>query len=582
MLEIGSTIGGMYKILHEVGKGGMSVVYMAINEKANQNWAVKVIRKDGGADSNIKTQRLAVEIDIMKRLRHEYLPRIVDVLEQNDSFIIIMDYIEGKSLEKGLEERLATAKEQAARAGYADRDLETRAAFDQEDVVKWAMQLCEVLDYLHNKEKIIYRDMKPANIMLRPNGDVTLIDFGTAREYKVDSTKDTISLGTIGYAAPEQYNDPNQDQRQTDARTDIYSLGVTMHRLVTGKDPTKPPYDLLPIREINPNLSEGLQKIIVKCTQRDPNKRYQSAAELLYDLEHYKEGDEIYRKAQKKKLAAFIGSTAMAVILAVVSIVTATNAQNQLGKDYEHRLQSAQSIEDYHDAILTDPGRIEAYKGLNELVDADALLTAEEGMALSRLLVGLDSVSGNGYHTTVHVLDELLAASPEGYQQICFDIGWSFLSHYYGDDEARYANAAKWFSFIRENDTENGRTAELFCRISEIMTKIKQLQGSKVTQTEGLRQQREELWQGIKDLRTASDGYEEARRLETWIEIESVIQRYTLDFVDVVEVQELVDMLTEIQTAAETSLDNMDVRHLAEKLIVSTGDTITKIMSVEG
>ena len=115
MLEIGSTIGGMYKILHEVGKGGMSVVYMAINEKANQNWAVKVIRKDGGADSNIKTQRLAVEIDIMKRLRHEYLPRIVDVLEQNDSFIIIMDYIEGKSLEKGLEERLTAAKEEAAR-----------------------------------------------------------------------------------------------------------------------------------------------------------------------------------------------------------------------------------------------------------------------------------------------------------------------------------------------------------------------------------------------------------------------------------------------------------------------------------
>lgn len=582
MLEIGSTIGGMYKILHEVGKGGMSVVYMALNEKANQNWAVKVIRKDGGADSNIKSQRLAVEIDIMKRLHHEYLPRIVDVLEQNDSFIIIMDYIEGQSLEKGLEDRLKAAKERVMRGELLERDVETSTAYDQEDVVKWAMQLCEVLDYLHNKENIIYRDMKPANIMLRPNGDVTLIDFGTAREYKVESTKDTISLGTIGYAAPEQYNDPNQAQKQTDARTDIYSLGVTMHRLLTGKDPTKPPYDLLPIREINPNLSEGLQNIIIKCTQRDPNKRYQSAAELLYDLEHYEEGDKVFRKSQKRKLGVFIASAVLAAVLAVVSVTSSVAARSELSENYEHQLQSAQTIEDYFSAILTAPERIEAYNGLNELIEADALLTAEEGAAISRLLVGLNDVTANGYNTTVHVLDELSAASPQNYQQLCFDIGWSFLSHYYGDDEARYSNAAKWFGFIRDTDTENGRTAELFCRISEITTKIKQLQGSKVTQTEGLREQREDLWNGIKELRTASDGYEEARRLETWIEIDNMIQRYTQDFMDVVEVQELVDMLTQIQTSAAASLENPDVKHLAEELITSTANTITKITSAVG
>lgn len=560
MLEIGSTIGGMYKILHEVGRGGMSVVYMALNEKANRRWAVKVVRRDGDASSMIKEQRLIAEIEILKTLDHKYLPKIANVIENEDNIIIIMDYVEGNSLEKALEER---------------------GVLPQEDVIEWGKQLCEVLSYLHNLEKpIIYRDMKPANVMLRPDNTVALIDFGTAREYKVDSTKDTISLGTIGYAAPEQYS--NADAGQTDARTDIYSLGVTMHHLLTGNDPTKPPYDLLPIRQINPNLSAGLEKIIERCTQRSPEKRYQSAAELLYDLENFVTVDEDYRKKQVRKMAAFVTTTALTVVLAITSLVGFFAAQGKLEANYEYQLQSAQSIQDYYNAIMTDPTRVEAYKQLNAHVEKDAILTSEEGQALSKLLVGLDGQNGNGFNTTSQVLPLLQAADPAGYQEICYDIGWSFAAHYEGDDEARYSNAAKWFGFIRNEDTDAGRTAELFCQISEVTTLIKQLHASRLTEVERLREQRGVLWELVQSLKATSDTYSEARRLETWIVIDSLVQKYTFDFVEAAETEDLMNMLQQIRDESENSLGNQDVAHLAQQLVDSTEQTIAKVQSAQG
>ena len=127
--------------------------------------------------------------------------------------------------------------------------------------------------------------MKPANVMLQPNGHIKLIDFGIAREYKEQNLADTISLGTKGYAAPEQFG----GKGQTDPRTDIYCLGVTLYHLVTGKNPCEPPYELYPIRHWNPDLSAGLESIILKCTQMNPQDRYHSCAELLYALQHYEE-----------------------------------------------------------------------------------------------------------------------------------------------------------------------------------------------------------------------------------------------------------------------------------------------------
>ena len=323
MLEIGSLVDGKYKILNKVGQGGMSVVYLAMNEKANKQWAIKEVRKDGVLDFESVKQGLVAETDILKKLDHPNLPSIIDVIDTEDSFIIIMDYIQGNSLNKALEEY---------------------GAQPQEMVIKWAMQLCDVLGYLHSRNPaIIYRDMKPANIMLKPDGNITLIDFGTAREYKEKNLADTTCLGTVGYAAPEQFG----GMGQTDARTDIYCLGATLYHLVTGMNPCEPPYEIKPIREINPSLSSGLERIIIKCTQRDPNDRYQSCAELMYALEHYEEIDDIHRKKQKKKLSLFIISLLLTVVMAITSVSANVLAENKKSENYEEILKSASSVDDY-------------------------------------------------------------------------------------------------------------------------------------------------------------------------------------------------------------------------------------------
>ena len=145
MLKIGSLVDGKYRVLSEIGHGGMSVVYMAINEKANKTWAIKEVRKDGVKDFEVVRQGLIVETEMLKRLDHPNLPSIVDVIENEDTFLIVMDYIEGNPLSQALEEY---------------------GAQPQEFVIEWAKQLCDVLDYLHTRNPaIIYRDMKPANII---------------------------------------------------------------------------------------------------------------------------------------------------------------------------------------------------------------------------------------------------------------------------------------------------------------------------------------------------------------------------------------------------------------------------------
>lgn len=152
-------------------------------------------------------------------------------------------------------------------------------------VIKWGKQMCSVLGYLHSQNPpLIYRDMKPANVILKPDETIKFIDFGIMRTYKPNQSSDTCCLGTKGYAAPEQFGGS-----QTDGRTDIFGLGMTMFRLVTGLNPTEPPYEIGPICLVNPNLPKGLEYIISKCTRPNPAERYQSCDELMADLNNYLE-----------------------------------------------------------------------------------------------------------------------------------------------------------------------------------------------------------------------------------------------------------------------------------------------------
>lgn len=292
MLEIGSVIDGKYKIWNEIGHGGMSNVYLAINEKANKPWAVKEVRKSQNRDFRLLRQSLIMETDLLKKLKHPNLPSIVDVIDSDENFLIVMDYIEGNTLERFLNEE---------------------GAQPQEKVADWALQLCNVLDYLHTRQPpVIYRDLKPSNVMLKSDGNIVLIDFGTAREFKEENTADTCSLGTRGYAAPEQFG----GKGQTDARTDIYCLGTTMYHLLTGHNPSEPPYELYPITKWNPGLSIGLERIVQKCVRKDPACRYQTVRELRHDLEHYADMNVQVQHQYRARLTLFMATAGLSVACA--------------------------------------------------------------------------------------------------------------------------------------------------------------------------------------------------------------------------------------------------------------------------
>ena len=324
MAKIGTLIDGKYEVLREIGRGGMSVVYLAMDTRLNKQWAIKEIaRKANDANNDIVVSSLLAEANLMKKLDHPALPRIVDIIEEQNTIYVVMDYIEGEPLSK---------------------ILELYGAQDQDTVIEWGKQLCDVLFYLHNCEPpIIYRDMKPANVMLKPDGTVKLIDFGIAREYKRSKTADTESLGTRGYAAPEQFG----GKGQTDARTDIYCFGVTLYHLVTGLNPCEPPYELYPIKQINPNYYDGLQYLIQKCIQMNPEDRFQSCDEIRYVLDNIQEFDKGRRIGQKKKFSAFITMTVLSLVFALLGTGVLAGGRYALASDFEKKLESVVECDDY-------------------------------------------------------------------------------------------------------------------------------------------------------------------------------------------------------------------------------------------
>lgn len=426
MLEIGSLVDGKYKILSEIGHGGMSVVYMAINEKANKTWAVKEVRKDGKMDFNTVRQGLMAEIETLKKLKHPNLPSIVDVIEDEDSFIIVMDYIEGRSLDKIIEEN---------------------GAQPESFVVEWAKQLCDVFGYLHSRTPpIIYRDMKPANIMLKPDGNIMVIDFGTAKNYEID-LGETTGIGTIGYAAPEQYI--GSGLGRTDARTDIYCLGITMYHLLTNVDPCKNLISDKSIRSVNPSLSHGLDAIIQKCTQYQPSDRYQSCAELMYDLENYEILEPLYKKKQKRKLFSFFLVILMSIIFAIGGLALNLTAAQIATDTYETKIYEASKTTDYETklsiyqeciAIPNKAGEKDAYLGLIQTFkDNDSVFTVEEAKLLEKLIKNNKTE-----------LQEDLA----NYTEICFETGklyWYYYDYGDGSQVTRAKSSIEWFQDVLDN-----------------------------------------------------------------------------------------------------------------------------------
>lgn len=566
MLQVGALLDNKYKILSEIGHGGMSVVYLAINERANKTWAVKEVRKDGVCDFEAVKQGLVVETDMLKKLNHPHLPSIVDVIDMDDSFIIVMDYIEGHSLQSVL----------------------NRGAQSKELVIEWGKQLCDVLGYLHSREPaIIYRDMKPANVMLKPSGDVTLIDFGTAREFKNRAmVEDTTCLGTRGYAAPEQFG----GRGQTDARTDIYCLGATLYHLLTGHSPAEPPYEIKPLSYWDPAYAgSGLEQIINKCCQTDPAHRYQSCAELMYDLEHVEDMDYSVQRSRRKKWNAFVASVALCLV-GVIGMVGFTLAKNaQMAETYDYYMEQAEGeISDFNafvglvkDAINVDPEKYEAYDLLLSRIEEDGKMDMQT--EYSPISECLNSTSDDQRLTNETIL---LNNDVEGYADIQFRIGKLLFLMSSGEDEnlrqsvIYFKKALTNGQMAKAADDETVQKANLASSLQTIGEHLGSLNSQTSVFAEG-EYSYSALWDDLQYLMenyTIESMSSRAYGIALYKRIVSMVVKYNADFhSEGVSAEEITQMLDQAELAisdVESTLTQSEINRGYSDLIAGTRDSI--------
>ena len=291
-LPIGTILDGKFKIVQVLGEGGMGTVYkVELVGRPGYFRAVKELLIN--ATTSVEERRTAIErfdkeIDLLFNLKHPRIPSFMLSFQERGNYYFVMEYVSGQSLDRMLEQR--------------------NAPLNEDDVIKWMMQVCEALSYIHSfNPPIILRDLKPGNIMVTDTGDIQLIDFGIARRFDPNKRTNTENLGTISYASPEhlgsltspgQRRNPQNPGKlvQTDARSDIYSLGATMYHLLTNYEPdpiqTPAPGS---IRAKNPRLRTvrvgntvmcPVEQVIIKAMQQNPAQRFQNAEAMRTALQH--------------------------------------------------------------------------------------------------------------------------------------------------------------------------------------------------------------------------------------------------------------------------------------------------------
>ncbi len=403
MIGKDTVLNGTYRILEEIGSGGGGIVYKAYHERLKTTVVLKRIKENVKGILESRT-----EVDILKNIKHTYLPRVYDFLELEGEIFTVMDYIPGKSMAQMLAEQ---------------------GAFPQKQVLGWAEQLAEALAYLHGQSPpVIHSDIKPANIMLTPAGNICLIDFNVSLAFDRNMRTSTGVSG--GYSPPEQYRTVTSYRSFTDfgkrresaartadmtgaaetelmtgvgetgfmsdetemmspeatptvsmvesligsgvdERSDIYSLGATLYHLLTGN---KPPADFergTSVEECGVAVSEGFAHILNKMMELDPDRRYQNGAEALYALRHIYELDSEYKAYYKKRRNRRVSLAILYTVSVALAVGGALTVQKEKNTAYNRQLVTAVSYmeagefqlsqERIEEARLLLPRRIDAY-----------------------------------------------------------------------------------------------------------------------------------------------------------------------------------------------------------------------------
>lgn len=353
LLRDGSILQDRFKVIRQIGRGGMGAVYEALNTNLNQTIVLKQTFYDDRDPRLI--QAFNREARLLAKLKHESLPKVTDYFSENGSYYIVMDYIPGEDL--------------SAR-------LKREGRFTLKEVIKIADHILEVLTYLHEQIPPIYhRDIKPANIKLLPNGKVTLLDFGIAKGSLTETSdpKSSIGYGTPGYAPPE-IEEPEENE-QTDQRSDLYSLSATLYCLLSGSAPVRAtkrridilsgkPDPLLALHNISAEVNQPVSEIIHKGLSIDASHRQTNAREMRKALllcapvdidwgntisgDHHELGDiHFQRKEYKKSILAYT--------LALHENSDDASAYEKRGDAYYCLRDFNRAIADYTDALRRAP-----------------------------------------------------------------------------------------------------------------------------------------------------------------------------------------------------------------------------------
>ena len=265
VLTEGTLIKEKYRVLNNIGGGAMAHVYRVKNLENDTLYALKVLRVTGSpemtAEATLKSAKN--EAKFLETLQHHTLPQMIETFAEEDCLYLVMEFVEGKTLKKTIDENAGNP-------------------LDVGIVVQWGLQLCDVLTYLHSQNPpIVFRDIKPTNIICRPDGRLCLIDFGIARRTTKDATKtaDTIIFGSPGYAPPEQYG-----QGETTPIADIYALGATLYHLLTGYDPSHTPFKFPPMKTQNVTVPRVLDNLVMRCVEFNKEKRPRTADSVAHSL----------------------------------------------------------------------------------------------------------------------------------------------------------------------------------------------------------------------------------------------------------------------------------------------------------
>src|SRR5271169_6286277 len=270
MIASNTIVGGRYRVMKPLGGGGMKLVYLAEDLRLAARPCALAEMVDSFTSPD--TQKAAVaafqrEADMLAQLSNEHIPRVFDRFSDQNHHYLVMEFIDGITLEQKLKDAGGKLPEDA--------------------VIDVALQVLDTLEYLHNLEPpVIYRDLKPSNVMLTPSGQAKLIDFGIARLFQPMSN--ATMIGTQGYAPPEQY------RGKVEFRSDLYALGATMHHALSGRDPAlEPPFSFPPLRPLCPGITPALADLVDQALKYDAVLRMADAAEFKDRLMAIKSGTPI-------------------------------------------------------------------------------------------------------------------------------------------------------------------------------------------------------------------------------------------------------------------------------------------------